>query len=338
LTWYCKPAQYRVVKLEPGKSVFRPSPLRNGRAVLLALTASLAPLSSFAICARSAADLPLTIQNTRPVVGAKFNGQDVKLLVDSGSYASSISPAVAEQYRLQTGTAGSGATPSVAIVKKFTVANVDVNNLQFVVAGRTGENGDAGLLGQSFLGIWDVEYDFAGGMLRLMRDDDCYRTFLAYWAEPGQAVTTMSIHAASSKEPLTMGSAYVNGVKIRVTFDTGAPQSVLSLKAAERAGIKIDMPGVVDGGLTAGVGRNLVKSYIAPFDSFKFENGEEIKHTHLRVADLSMDSDMLLGADFFLSHRVLVANSQGKVYFTYNGGPVFNLMTASQAASGPNTP
>jgi len=137
-----------------------------------------------------------------------------------------------------------------------------------------------------------------------------------------------------------MGTAYVNGVKIRVTFDTGAPQSVLSLKAAERAGVKIDADGVVDGGLTRGVGRNLVKSYIAPFDSFKFDNGEEIRHTHLRVADLNMDSDMLLGADFFLSHRVFVANSQNKLYFTYNGGPVFDLMTASQsqAASQPTTP
>jgi tetratricopeptide (TPR) repeat protein len=34
---------------------------------------------------------------------------------------------------------------------------------------------------------------------------------------------------------------------------------------------------------------------------------------------------MLLGADFFLSHRIYVANGQRKLYFTYNGGPVFNL-------------
>jgi hypothetical protein len=33
---------------------------------------------------------------------------------------------------------------------------------------------------------------------------------------------------------------------------------------------------------------------------------------------------MLLGADFFLSHRIFVSNEQHKVYFTYNGGPVFS--------------
>jgi hypothetical protein len=34
---------------------------------------------------------------------------------------------------------------------------------------------------------------------------------------------------------------------------------------------------------------------------------------------------MLLGADFLRSHRVLVAHSQRKIYFTYTGGPVFQL-------------
>jgi predicted aspartyl protease len=301
--------------------------------VFALLTATFLPFSSFAACTRAAADLPVTIQNTRPVVGAKFNGQDVKLLVDSGSYRSLISPAAAELYGLQI---GGRTAPSVAIVKKFTIANVDVNNLEFLVTGsQEGDIGNIGSIGQSFLEEWDVEYDLANGMLRLMRDDDCHRTFLAYWVEPGQAYTAMTIHTSSSKQPFTMGSAYVNGVKIRVTFDTGAPQSVLSLKAAERAGVKIDTAGVIDGGKSRGGDRNWVKSYIAPFDSFKFENGEEIRHTHLRIAALDSDTDMLLGADFFLSHRVLVANSQNKLYFTYNGGPVFNL--TAQAASQPTT-
>jgi tetratricopeptide (TPR) repeat protein len=40
---------------------------------------------------------------------------------------------------------------------------------------------------------------------------------------------------------------------------------------------------------------------------------------------------MLIGADFLLSHRVYVANSEGRLYFTYIGGPVFNLEQASDA-------
>ena len=42
---------------------------------------------------------------------------------------------------------------------------------------------------------------------------------------------------------------------------------------------------------------------------------------------------MLIGADFFLSHRIYVASSQRKLYFTYNGGPVFNLDTPGAATT-----
>jgi tetratricopeptide (TPR) repeat protein len=44
---------------------------------------------------------------------------------------------------------------------------------------------------------------------------------------------------------------------------------------------------------------------------------------------------MLVGADFFLSHRVFVANSQRKLYFTYNGGPVFKLDRSGDAPPRP---
>ena len=44
---------------------------------------------------------------------------------------------------------------------------------------------------------------------------------------------------------------------------------------------------------------------------------------------------MLLGADFFLSHRILVSNSQHKLYFTYNGGPVFQLDRGAVAGAKP---
>jgi tetratricopeptide (TPR) repeat protein/predicted aspartyl protease len=310
------------------------------------------PFSAFAECKRSKVDLPVTIQGTRPVIGAKFNGQDVRLLIDSGAFFSMISSAAVEQFKLGTGAApfglvmrgiGGSTVPSLAFVKLFTIANVDVPNVEFLVTGSDvgAGNNSVGLLGQNFLERWDVEYDLANGMIRLIKDVDCRKIVLAYWLTPGQPYTVIGIQNATPKEPLTMGSAYVNGVKIRVTFDTGAGLSVLSLRAAERAGIKINMPGVVEGGASRGIGRNTVKTYIAPFDSFKFEDGEEIRHTHLRIADINLDSsDMLLGADFFLSHRVFVANSQSKLYFTYNGGPVFNLSTASKPAPdsiAPNT-
>jgi len=111
-------------------------------------------------------------------------------------------------------------------------------------------------------------------------------------------------------------------------------QSMLSLKVAARAGIAVDSPGMIDGGLIGGVGQKLVRTYIAPFASFKFADGEEIKNPRLRIIDSDLGNvDMLIGADFFLSHRIFVANTQDKIYFTYNGGPVFDLGTTSNPAA-----
>lgn len=60
---------------------------------------------------------------------------------------------------------------------------------------------------------------------------------------------------------------------------------------------------------------------------------EEIRNARLRFGDLGV-VDMLLGDDFFLSHRVYVANSQHKLYFTYNGGPVFALNRPGKESAG----
>ena len=133
----------------------------------------------------------------------------------------------------------------------------------------------------------------------------------------------------------------MNGHRIRVTFDSGAYYSVLSLRAAGRAGIKTDSPGVVEAGYIHGAGRGMVKAYIATAASFKIGDGEEIQNARLRIADSDpLNTDMLLGADFFVSHHIYVANSQRKLYLTYNGGPVFNLTktptaVTAQAAEAP---
>jgi Tfp pilus assembly protein PilF len=109
----------------------------------------------------------------------------------------------------------------------------------------------------------------------------------------------------------------------------------LSLKAAARVGIKPDSPGVVSAGPTWGFGSNTIPSYIAPFSSFKIGE-EEIRNTRLRIADIDLpNADMLIGPDFFLSHRIYVANSQHRLYFTYNGGPVFNLSSAKYESAAP---
>ncbi len=89
--------------------------------------------------------------------------------------------------------------------------------------------------------------------------------------------------------------------------------------------------------MAGGIGRQRVDSWLAPFKSFKIGD-EEIQNTRLRLGKIEVGTnDMVIGADFFLSHRVYISRSQHKVYFSYNGGPVFNLSQgpASPAAGAP---
>ena len=300
------------------------------------LSALLLPLLSQAECKRAAFELPVTISGTHPVVVTKINNQEARLIVDSGAFFSMISSAAAEEFRLKIGPApfglqingiGGSATPHIATANGFMLANVNIPNMEFLVGGSQAGNGIVGLLGQNFLVNWNVEYDLANGMVRIFKDEGCSKQFLAYWQIKSQEPYTLTtIENVTPRTPHAIGHAYINGQKIRVLFDTGAFASVLSTREAERAGVKLDSPGVVDGGFTSGIGRGLVKSYIAPFSSFKFAEGEEIKNARLRIADINIGiADMVIGGDFFLSHRVFIANNQNRLYFTYNGGPVFDL-------------
>jgi tetratricopeptide (TPR) repeat protein/predicted aspartyl protease len=288
------------------------------------------------------AELPVTMSGLRPMVTAKINGRDAKFIADSGAFYSMIGTASAAEYGLSTKPTGmvihgvGGRTlASATTVKEFTLAGVPIHDVEFIVLGSGAGQGAVGLLGQNVWRLADVEYDLANGAIRLLKSEECRKTMMVYWGKPGEPYSVMDINWATAASPHTTGTAYLNGKKIRVLFDTGASMSLVSLGAAARAGVKPDTPGVEKAGASMGIGSHLLQTWVAPFDSFKIGD-EEIRHTKLRFGQLdSPEADMLIGADFFLSHRIYVASSQGKLYFTYNGGPVFNLAAPPIVSASP---
>jgi tetratricopeptide (TPR) repeat protein/predicted aspartyl protease len=320
------------------------------RTVLVALLLAWLPITPvMGACALKVAELAVTMNGMRPMVHARINGSDALFIADSGAFYSSLTPAAAAQYKLRLSAApfgfyvsgvGGDAQAWLTTVATFTILNVPIQKVEFLVAGNDLGRGAVGLLGQNvFRLLGDVEYDLAAGVIRLVQTKDCRNSSLAYWAK-SQPFSVIDIDWATAESPHTTGDAYLNGARIRVLFDTGAGASTLSLGAAKRAGITPDSAGVIPAGMASGMGRHLVATWIAPFASFKIGD-EEIRNTRLRIGALDLYSDrrpvdMLLGPDFFLSHRVYVANSQRKLYFTYNGGPVFNLTTVAPAPVGAN--
>jgi tetratricopeptide (TPR) repeat protein/predicted aspartyl protease len=307
------------------------SGLVTGALAALALAASAAPAAADCKLERIV-ELPVTMQGPRPVVTGRINGQDVRLFADSGGFFSMLTPGAVARLGLKAGAAPfglrvKGATGEAQVravtVKEFSFQNIPIRNIDFLVAGED-EAGLDGTLGQNVLSGVDAEFDFANGAIRLFRTEGCGGRPLAYWDKTG-TWSELSYLPPDHNDRQVDGTAYVNGVRIRVIFDTGSPRSVLSLDAARRAGVTRDDPGAVAAGFTTGIGGRPVDTWIAPVQSFKLGQ-EEIRNTRLRIGDIDLDgADMLLGADFFLSHHIFVARGQRKIYFTYNGGPVFLL-------------
>lgn len=317
---------------------------RRPAAILAFVLLALAQATAQGACQiEQFAELPVTMTGLRPIVAAKINGVNANFLLDSGASYSLISPASAEQLGLSLRRAPANLNLQGVVWghNKIAVTTIDdlslgkhsVRHVEFIVGGSEPGAGAVGLIGQNLLKVDDIEYDLANGVVRLMHaGEGCDKTVLAYWSKD-QPYSVIEIDRQEKFH--TVGTAFLNGVQIRVLFDTGAAVSVLSLAAAERAGAKPGGPGVMEAGSSHGIGQDSVATWIAGFASFKIGN-EEIHNARLRFAKYDLDlmnADMLLGADFFLSHHLYVANSRDKLYFTYSGGPVFNL---AQSAALPN--
>ncbi len=291
-------------------------------------------------------EFPITMNGLRPTVAAKINGRDAQFALDSGAFYSMLSAASAAEFGLKSnplynfkviGIGGSTNT-AVAVVKEFTIAGITLKDVEFLVGGSEIGNANAGLLGQNFLERFDVEYDLGHGAIRLWRSEHCDNSMLAYWATAGQAFSVMPINKIDPRDAHTVGSGYLNDQKIRIVFDTGAITSMLGGRAAALAGVKPDSPGVTPAGYWRGIGQGMVKTYIGRFASFKVGDGEEIKNAKLRFMEGDTpEGGMLLGADFFISHRIFVANHEHKLFLTYNGGPVFDLRPGKPALAATDT-
>ncbi len=318
--------------------------------VLVGATLFLGSAHARAACNLKTVDVPVKMDGLRPLVSVRVDGQEARFLLDSGAFYNSINAKLATKQKLKpapvlttgslfptagatrmTGAAGADRTAAVVIAPSFEFAGQAYRNVPFVSLTDFG-NAD-GILGQNYLREVDVEYDLGHGMLRLVQPQGCGGGNMAYWVKPGMSYSIMPIEViGNTVNAHTIGQITINGVKMRAYFDTGAATSFITEHAADRAGVKTTDPGVTQVGSSRGIDQRDMKTWVAHFSSIGIGD-EEIKNTELRIAQSeAFDFDVLVGADFFLSHHIYVANSQHKLYFTYGGGQVFNVRSSVTSA------
>jgi len=314
---------------------------RRASCALIALVGLMGAAPASAACQLAKyLDLPVTMRGRQPIVTAQLNGRDAEFILDSGAFWSTLSQATAQQfglkiepiYGLRLKGIGGEADASVAKVKSFGISTATIPNVDFLVGGT--DTGRIGLLGQNVLQIGDVEYDLPHGGLRVLKATGCETGQYVYWAA-GRPMTLVELEPDKEGDrDHTIGTVVVNGQKLRAIFDTGASGSIMSLAAAKRAGLMPDSPGVVDGGETGGIGTRMTRRWVGTFESIDI-GGERINHPKIAFADIQLGGDMLIGVDFFLTHRIYVSNKQRKMFVTYEGGPLFGLKpTGARTDSG----
>ena len=288
------------------------------------------------------AELPVWVQNGKPVTEGSINGHKVGILLDTGAGPSIVHRATVEKLGLTPvdvtglrmfGSGGETAARAVQI-DEFKLGHAVRKEWRVLVSGEgTLGSNIAVVLGYDFFQNVDVEFDLPGGAVRFFQAEDCGNVALSYWTrDPAGQV---AIEPGSQLE-LTV---QVNGRPARAQLDSGTSTSVIESELASQLGVTAKSPGVIPGGCNSGLGRNAIESWIGQFESFAIGH-ELIRSPKLRFAELWKDMtntaatsgvgknmeglpSMLLGADFLRTHRVLIAHSQRKIYFTYAGGTVF---------------
>jgi len=257
-----------------------------------------------------------------------INGTPALMLVDTGAYDSFLTRQGAERRNMRlsnTGRVAQGVGGFSSIyqtqVQEFVAgsARSEPGTMRVLSDFGAAPSYDA-ILGAPFLMQADLEISLASKELKFFQPINCADDHLGYWDPAALAVPLEANINHSPNPPFTV---LVNGQKMRAIIDTGAQVSSISLAAARRAGLKLDAPGVKRAADIVGVGENRMTRWHTVLETFQI--GEEtIRNADVSVTEGLDSIDVLLGADFLRSHRVLFALSQRKLYFSYVGGEPFD--------------
>jgi predicted aspartyl protease len=325
-----------------------------GLAGAIALAAGSATRATTQCQMQELAELPVNVDGPMNTIEAQIDGQPARMLVDTGSTFPflfwsgaarlKLTPAQIPGYTEVYSYGVGGKTQESAVrIKELKVGDLVARNLDMFLNGQ-GFGGVDGVLGASFLLQTDVEFDLPEGKIRFFKAKDCAGDQVVYW---GKAYSVAPMVGDNPRQIVVIIS--LNGTPIRTLMDTGASTSVVTPEAAARAGITPKSSGGGASPTIRGLGPQAVRrSGVGVFPTFAFGADETIRNAKVEIADLfhadkesaigsnipvsTIQEQMLLGSDFFRAHRVYVSKSQGKVYVSYMGGPVFQIPGAPSPA------
>jgi len=277
------------------------------------------------------------------VADGQINGQPIKAMIDTGSSLSMISRAEAAKLGLAFRPVGAtlygvgGQRQAYGTtVKSLQIGQLFANKIDLIGSDTLTNPNIAMILGNDILSQFDVEFDLPDQ--------------LVYWNKPYSLAPLLGTNRDS---PSIRTPVILNGQRISAELDSGAGASVVDITVANRLGVAIDTSVATEA--AHGMGQAPRPVSIGQFKSFALGD-EQIGNVKIQLINLvgdlqltdqgtdtriarSVSGDtepmMLIGDDFLRAHRVLVANREHVMVFSYLGGSVFETPAVKEPAPSP---
>ncbi|MGV7206691.1 aspartyl protease family protein [Oxalobacteraceae bacterium A2-2] len=273
-------------------------------------------------------ELPVNLgRGMHLLVDGKINEQPVTMMLDTGAWSTAVTRPMAEKLGLwlepKSGYSygvGGAARNYVTKVKQISLKELEARNAPMNVIDGDKLTGFDVILGVDFLLQADLEVSLADKKLRFFRSQGCEQKGLGYWS--ADVMDVPLIDDRSDRRPLI--EVELNGKKVIALIDTGAPGSTVDADLAQELGVS-PIPGRVY--KAQGIGNEVVEQRPADFATLKIGD-ELIKTPRLAILQRAQSGyrlpRMILGADYLKAHRILIARSQNRLYYSYSGGAIFD--------------
>ena len=276
------------------------------------------PGSPEACTPRLIARLPIEIHNRLLIVPVSVNGQDVRLIVDSGAERTTLSEAAAGRLKLprdmsristSVGIGGSNVNAD-AVVSDFKLGSVRLDPVERVAVGTFGfPPGFAdGLLGADVLLAFGLDIDVPGRILAIYSVHRCTST-RPDWSEPFEAIAGVTAQKDRLLIPFQL-----DGTAGQAILDTGASSTTIGARMANRLGLTEEKMSLDRKLVQSGVGAGTVTAHYHWFRELRV--GPSVtKGLMLSVLPIDLGMvDALIGEDFLEGRRVWLSFPTRQVF------------------------
>jgi predicted aspartyl protease len=281
-----------------------------------------APMQSCSLPMLASLDVTTTPEGMI-VLPATIDGHKGGFLVDTGGLAGilgwgtakqlSHSPYVSDVSGVLTGgaTIGSGVT-----VERFELGPLTFEKVGFLIApDRMLDGNQMGVLQPHAITNINYEIDFVKGKLNLFRQRACPDRDV-YWTKAAYARVPMDVNYRGHMRIQAM----LDGKPLSVLIDTGAQNSVMSLKTARKIfGIDEKNPALKPLGHITVNNVTEASSYRYPFGALTFD-GFAIEHPNIVILDAgesdSEEAEMVVGIGVLRQFHLFIAYDENALYLT----------------------